>query len=209
MDSRPAALVASVAIVLVAGAVVLQSGAWVGLVGTGEYDEGTVTVAEGMTTPSATATGNGTVATETPTDETSETATDVATTVTVQGTPGGGETLATVEVRIADTRTKRYVGLSETAALETGEGMLFVHDEEETHAYVMRNMSFPLDIVFIDANGTITTIHHAPVPPEGTSGSELERYRGEGLYVLEVNRGWANRTGVSVGDQVHLPDAAT
>ncbi|QIO21727.1 DUF192 domain-containing protein [Haloarcula sp. JP-L23] len=113
--------------------------------------------------------------------------------------------MATVEVRIADTFEQRYVGLSKTDAMGPNEGMLFVHEEEGEYAYVMRNMSFPLDIIFVDANGTITTIHHAPLPPEGTSESELQRYEGRGKYVLEVNRGWANRTGVTVGDRVELP----
>jgi uncharacterized membrane protein (UPF0127 family) len=63
----------------------------------------------------------------------------------------------------------------------------------------MRNMSFPLDIVFVDANGTITRIHHAAVDDDG-------RFVGEGRYVLEVNRGWANRTGVDVGDRIELPE---
>jgi uncharacterized membrane protein (UPF0127 family) len=111
--------------------------------------------------------------------------------------------LATVQVRIAANEAQRYTGLSDTESLGPDEGMLFVHDEEDTHTYVMRDMDFALDIIFIDANGTITTIRHADPPPEGESYSE--RYSGRGRYVLEVNRGWANRTGVSVGDTVELP----
>jgi len=39
--------------------------------------------------------------------------------------------------------------------------MLFVHDETGKHAYVMRGMSFGLDIVFVAPNGTVTEIHEA------------------------------------------------
>jgi len=116
-----------------------------------------------------------------------------------------GTRLATVDVRIADTRPKRRVGLSDTASLAPGEGMLFVHPESGPHAYVMRDMAFPLDIVFVDANGTITTVHHAPTEP-GKSGLERTRYRGRGTYVLEVPRGYANATGVDVGDEVEISD---
>lgn len=115
-----------------------------------------------------------------------------------------GSVLATVDVRVADTRAKRYVGLSETESLAPGTGMLFVHPSEGVHAYVMRDMAFPLDVVFIDANGTITTIHHASVPPPGTDDAALRRYRGRGKWVLEVSRGWANRTGVQPGDTVRI-----
>nr|WP_235063426.1 DUF192 domain-containing protein [Candidatus Halobonum tyrrellensis] len=111
-----------------------------------------------------------------------------------------GSSLATVEVRIADTRAKRYTGLSDTESLADGEGMLFVHPNGGRHAYVMRRMEFPLDIVFASANGTVTRIHHAELPPEGADS--LRRYPGEGRYVLEVPYGYANRTGIDVGDRL-------
>ena len=110
-----------------------------------------------------------------------------------------GTLLSTVEVRIADDRVQRYVGLSETDSLADDSGMLFVHGSEGTQSYVMRNMSFDLDIIFIDSDGKITTIHHAPADSE-------DSFRGQGQYVLEVPRGWANATGVDTGDIVEIPD---
>mgnify|MGYP002338704089 FL=1 len=114
------------------------------------------------------------------------------------------EALASVNVRIADTGQKRYTGLSDTESLGPNEGMLFVHDADEQHAYVMREMAFPLDIVFADANGTITTIHHAELPPEGTSGSDLTRYRGRGQYVLEVPYNYTREHGIEPGDRIRV-----
>lgn len=110
-----------------------------------------------------------------------------------------GTQLATVDVRIADTREKRLVGLSQTDTLEPGDGMLFIHSSEDTYSYVMRNMSFSLDIVFVASDGTITEIHHA----ERTAD---ETFEGRGQYVLEVPYGWTNETGIEVGDQVLIPD---
>ena len=170
----------------IVGYLVFQSGLWVGLLGDSEYEEGTVTVTDGTATP-------------TPCD-TSPNATEVT-------ACDGNQQLATVNVRISNTFQQRYTGLSNTSSLGPDEGMLFVYDDEGEYTYVMRDMAFPLDIIFIAENGTITTIHHAPLPPEGTSESELQGYSGRGQYVLEVNRGWANRTGVSVGDTVELPDS--
>jgi uncharacterized membrane protein (UPF0127 family) len=82
--------------------------------------------------------------------------------------------------------------------------MLFVHPSEGRHSYVMRDMAFPLDIVFIDADEVVTTIHHAPAP-EG----EYERsYTGRGKWILEVPRGWTNETGLDPGDRVGIPESA-
>jgi len=107
--------------------------------------------------------------------------------------------LASVDVRIADNQDKRVIGLSRTDSLDNGSGMLFVHSQEDTHEYVMRDMAFSLDIIFIDSEGSITRIHHAPQNSD-------EKFRGKGQYILEVPRGWSNATGVSVGDTVEIPD---
>jgi uncharacterized membrane protein (UPF0127 family) len=110
-----------------------------------------------------------------------------------------GSSLGTVEVRVADTYRERYTGLSKTDSLGPNEGMLFVHDEEGEYAYVMRDMAFPIDIVFVDANGTITAIHHAQ-----TEERPYTRYRGTGKYVLEVPYEWTTEHGVEVGDRVRI-----
>ena len=118
--------------------------------------------------------------------------------------------LGTVTARVADTDEKRYIGLSETESLGSNEGMLFVHATADDRAYVMpeasfplslvqRDMSVPLDIVFIDPTGTITRIHHAAIG-EGP-------YAGTGRYVLEVPRGWTTDNNVTVGDTVAIPEA--
>jgi len=81
--------------------------------------------------------------------------------------------------------------------------MLFVHDSVGDRTYVMREMSFGIDIVYIDADRTITAIHEAPEPGPGEDGNAQE-YPGTGQYVLEVNKGWMADRGVEVGDEVRF-----
>ena len=114
-----------------------------------------------------------------------------------------GEELGRVEAAIADTRSLRYTGLSETDDLPDDRGMLFTYDSERELTYVMRNMSFPLDIVFVHANGTIDSVHERWAPEAGESGESI-RASGEGQYVLEVNRGWTADRGVEPGDRVEF-----
>lgn len=113
-----------------------------------------------------------------------------------------GTELATADVTVADSLSERYTGLSDTESLGPNEGMLFVHPVEGEHTYVMRNMSFPIDIVFVAANGQITTVHHAELPEEG---EDLEPYRGHGKYVVELPYRFTDRHGVDVGDTVRIP----
>ncbi|WIV68390.1 DUF192 domain-containing protein [Natrialbaceae archaeon AArc-T1-2] len=116
-----------------------------------------------------------------------------------------GTTKAVVDAEVADTYRDRYVGLSEHDSLEDGEGMLFVHGSEDERTYVMREMAFDIDIVFIGADGEITTIHHARAPEPGEDGEEL-RYSGRAKWVLEVPRSYTNETDVEVGDEVRIDD---
>ncbi len=110
-----------------------------------------------------------------------------------------GEQLATIEVRIADTWDKRYTGLSDTESLGENEGMLFIHDSEGEPGYVMRDMAFPIDMVFITASGEITTIHHADVDDDQT-------FRGTAQYVLEVPYEYTTDNDIAVGDRIEIPE---
>ena len=122
---------------------------------------------------------------------------------TVVVTDGNGTELGRVRAAVAESYQQKYTGLSETDSLPTDRGMLFPYDEPGNHTYVMRGMSFGIDIVYIDADGTITRIHHAEEPPEGADGNDYD-YPGYGRYVLEVNYEWTTRHNVSVGDEVRI-----
>ncbi|RQG93136.1 DUF192 domain-containing protein [Natrarchaeobius halalkaliphilus] len=116
-----------------------------------------------------------------------------------------GEPKATVEVEVADTLQERYTGLSDHDSLEAGHGMLFVHASEDDRTYVMREMDFDIDIVFIGGDRTVTSIENARAPEPGEDGEEL-RYSGRAQWVLEVPRGYANETEMAVGDDVAIDD---
>ena len=113
-----------------------------------------------------------------------------------------GTRLANVSAMVSNTPDERYTGLSDTESLGPNEGMLFVYDEEGHHAYVMRKMDFPLDIIYVGSDGEITKIHHAPLPP--ADRDRLKRYEGTGQYVVEVNHHFTDRHNITEGDTVRI-----
>jgi len=123
--------------------------------------------------------------------------------VTVTVLDANGTVLGEVRAAVADTPEKRYTGLSDTEFLPEDRGMLFTYGSEGNHTYVMREMDFGLDIVYVGSDGTIRTIHHAPEPPAGEDGNDYQ-YPGRGQYVLEVNLNWTTRHGVVEGDRVEI-----
>jgi uncharacterized membrane protein (UPF0127 family) len=109
-----------------------------------------------------------------------------------------GDYLESVEGNVAATWREQYTGLSDTDSLEDGHGMIFIHETEKEHTYVMRDMGFPIDIVFIDKEGRITEIYHA----ELEDSEPLTEYRGQAKYVIEVPYHWTTENGIDVGDTV-------
>lgn len=79
-------------------------------------------------------------------------------------------------------------------------GMLFTWDDERPRRFWMRNTCLPLDMLFIDAKGTIVSILEQ-VPTLNT----LPRPSGcPARHVLEVNAGWARSHGVRPGQKVQI-----
>jgi len=125
--------------------------------------------------------------------------------ITVQDDDGGR--LGVIKAAIARTAEQQYRGLSPAETLPENAGLLFVFADPNVPAFVMREMDFGLDIVFADADGAITTIHHAPAPDANASGTN-HGYEGRGPYVLELNRGWTTEHTVTTGDQLVFDQSA-
>jgi uncharacterized membrane protein (UPF0127 family) len=72
--------------------------------------------------------------------------------------------------------------------------MLFVFQDVAARAFWMVDTYVPLDIAFMDASFRIIDIK--PMEPES---EELVESSGPAQYALEVNRGWFEEHGVTVG----------
>lgn len=116
-----------------------------------------------------------------------------------------GENRPTVSLEVADTHRERRRGLMNRTSLAEGHGMVFVFENATRQSFWMKNTLVPLDMIFVAPNGTVLNVEHAEVQPNA-SVSELKRYRSEGpaKYVIEVNRGFANETGVGPGTEVRF-----
>jgi uncharacterized membrane protein (UPF0127 family) len=107
-----------------------------------------------------------------------------------------GTERGTLDTRVAASFRERYTGLSNTESLGDDEGMLFVHDSEDNHTIVMRDMSFPIDVIFVDDNRTITGIHHAR--------TDAPSMTGRSRWTIEASYNWTVRNNVSTGDRVRI-----
>ena len=79
--------------------------------------------------------------------------------------------------------------------------MLFDHDEDIEASFWMRNTYISLDMIFIEADGTIESIAERTTPLSEKS----VRSRGPVRYVLEINGGLSDELGIAPGDTVTGP----
>lgn len=111
-----------------------------------------------------------------------------------------------VYVEIADTSDKKSKGLSARKSLDKGSGMLFIFAKDTAPAFWMKDMLFPIDIVWINDDKIIQIDKSVPNPIPGTIDSQLPLYRPSLPinYVLEVNAGFSDKNGFEVGDPIDL-----
>ena len=108
----------------------------------------------------------------------------------------GGKTFS---VEIADNNISRTRGLSGHAPLSAYGGMIFIFQKADTYGFWMKDMLFPLDIIWIDSNFKINHIESSLSPQ---TYPKVFYPEGKSLYVLEVSAGQANSLNLEVGDSV-------
>ena len=103
-------------------------------------------------------------------------------------------------VLVADIAATR--GLSVKDSLDENEAMLFVFDEEAEHTFVMKNMKFPIDIIWIDADKTVVHIEHNLQPCSSGLFCPTYKPNDDSMYVLETVGGFAEKYDILKGTRV-------
>ena len=107
-------------------------------------------------------------------------------------------------VELAQTSTEKQIGLSKNESLAENEGMLFLFDEADYYSFWMRDMKFPIDIIFINGNKVTTIISNA-LPPSETNGSLTTfQPKEKSDKVLEVNAGIAQKYNIQEGSIIDI-----
>jgi uncharacterized membrane protein (UPF0127 family) len=109
-----------------------------------------------------------------------------------------GNPIISIDIEIADDEAKREVGMMGRSEMEERHGMLFVFEEEFIASFWMRNCILSLDMIFINKQGKIVTIHKNTKPFSDDSYTAAAMT----LFVLEVNAGFSDKYGIKEGDMI-------
>lgn len=100
---------------------------------------------------------------------------------------------------VARSKVTRQKGLSGMEGLADNEGMLFIFDTPSMYSFWMKDMKFPIDILWIDQLGRVVFIKSNTLPssyPESFTSSLPAK------YVLETKAGFSDENSLKIGSQI-------
>lgn len=110
--------------------------------------------------------------------------------------------ITTIDLEIADTEYERQLGLMKRKSMEENQGMLFIFPDETMRSFWMLNTFIPLDMIFVNANKEIVTIH------KNTRVLSDQSYPSSApaVYVVEVIGGFTDKYNIKEGDKISWMD---
>ena len=113
---------------------------------------------------------------------------------------------AAIKADIAKSPEERARGLMFREGLEENTGMLLIFEEERHHAFWMKNVKFPLDIIWLDRDLKVVHIS-SNTPPCPAEPCVVYAPLKPAKYVLEVKANFTLKNNISIGDLfiLHLP----
>jgi len=111
----------------------------------------------------------------------------------------------TLHVLIADSIYRQQKGLSGRTSISPYDGMVFPFSLLGKHAFVMRNMNFPIDIIWLKKGEVVDYAPNVQIEPDHNESTYI-RYtpRTDDDMVLELPAGWAQAHDLRIGDKMTL-----
>jgi hypothetical protein len=106
-----------------------------------------------------------------------------------------------VDAYLADTMAKRSQGLQGFDGLADGEALLFVYPDERVRTFGMKDVGFPIDVVFIGTDNKVTAVVSLYV-----GDARKIQSPNPSRYVLELPQGWAAAHDITVGSPFTYDD---
>ncbi len=109
-----------------------------------------------------------------------------------------GNLKAKIDLEIADNEYERELGLMNRNEMKENQGMLFIFPTQKFQSFWMRNTLISLDMIFINNQKRIVTIHKSTKILAETSYPSSE----PAMYVVEVIAGFTDKHNIQVGDKI-------
>jgi len=108
-----------------------------------------------------------------------------------------GKIITQIDIEMALNETEWMMGLMFREELGANQGMLFIYPYEGNHGFWMKNTIIPLDMIFVNSDYEIVTIHKNTEPLSEKTYPPTEPIQ----YAVEVNAGFADKYDIKLGDK--------
>lgn len=112
----------------------------------------------------------------------------------------GFEDGTVVKAEVVASEQDREKGLMYRDGLGSDGGMFFVFEKEDKYSFWMKNVDFPIDIIWINEKGMVVDVQTA-MPCTMHCKDYVPDY--PVMYVLEVPAGFAGERGIKIGSIIH------
>jgi uncharacterized protein len=103
---------------------------------------------------------------------------------------------AIISATVADSDAEREKGLGDKGKIGLNDGMLFVYKREARWGIWMKDMKFPIDIIWLDNTQHVVHITKNVSPHTFPETFKPDK---DALYVLEVPAGTVDQTEIQIG----------
>lgn len=107
-------------------------------------------------------------------------------------------------VFVAKTEKEKEIGLSSKTTLADTQGMIFTFDKPDYYGFWMKNMKFPIDIIYVNNKKIVTIFSNVPYPKDATQELKIYTPTSPADAVVELKAGTADKNNFTVGDTVSI-----
>lgn len=107
------------------------------------------------------------------------------------------------QVSVANSQKEQEIGLSETKSLQPNQGMIFLFEKPDYYHFWMKNMKFPIDIIFINKDQIVTIQNNAQLIKD-KENPMIYSPTEPADKVLEIQAGLAKTYSFKKGDKVKI-----
>lgn len=104
----------------------------------------------------------------------------------------------------ANSQKEKEMGLSDKSSMPQDYGMLFSFATPDYYSFWMRDMKFPIDMIFIKDNHIVTIYSNAQPPKSKDDSLVIYKPEEPADAVLEINAGLAEKYSFKKGDEVKI-----
>lgn len=108
----------------------------------------------------------------------------------------------TFALYVAKSGKDKEIGLSKYNKISENQGMIFQFEKDGFYPFWMKEMKFPIDIIYINDGKIVTVYKNVPTPSSSNPSPPIYTNLEPADTVLEVNAGLSQKYNFKEGDKV-------